>query len=309
MSQLIKIGVLIVGVSLRFPTIAILSRNPALYSTQSLVKAARRKHHYVRVLDYVNCDIVIEKNDLQIFYHNQKIENIDAIVPRIGASVTRYGAAVIKQFEGNNIYSTLASDALLNARDKLFCLQILAAAGIDVPKSIMSNNYLVFSDLIDMLGIPVIVKLLNGTHGLGVMLAEKKIMAESIFETFFKTKQKAMLQEYIAEANGADIRIFVVDNEIVGVMQRQAKEGDFRSNLHRGASSSVVPISEEERYVALKSAEVLGLKIAGVDLLRSARGPLILEVNASPGLEGIETTTGNDIAGKIIDLIERNVVV
>jgi len=155
----------------------------------------------------------------------------------------------------------------------------------------------------------VIVKLLNGTHGLGVMLAEKKIMAESIFETFFKTKQKAMLQEYIAEANGADIRIFVVDNEIVGVMQRQAKEGDFRSNLHRGASSSVVPISEEERYVALKSAEVLGLKIAGVDLLRSARGPLILEVNASPGLEGIETTTGNDIAGKIIDLIERNVVV
>lgn len=287
--------------------IAILSRNPALYSTQSLVKAARTRHHYVRVLDYVNCDIVIEKSNLMIYYHNQLIQNIDAIIPRIGASVTKYGAAVIKQFEGQGIFTTLGSTALIDARDKLFCLQILAANGIDVPRSIMSNNYLVFSDLIDKLGLPIIIKLLNGTHGLGVMLAEKKMMAESIFETFFKTKQKAMLQEFIAEAKGADVRIFIVDGEVVGVMERQAKAGEFRSNLHRGASSRVVEISKEEENIAKKAVDVLGLKIAGVDLLRSARGPLILEVNASPGLEGIETTTGNDIAGKIISFVERNV--
>jgi len=287
--------------------IAILSRNPALYSTQSLVKAARRQHHYVRVLDYVNCDIIVAKNKLEIFYHNQLIRDIDAIVPRIGASHTKYGAAIIRQFEANNVFSSLGSQSLQNARDKLICLQILAAHGLDVPKSIMSNNYLVFSDLIDKLGMPLIIKLLHGTHGLGVILADKKIMAESIFETFYKTKQKAMLQEFIEEAKGADVRIFVVDDEVVGVMQRQAKEGDFRSNLHRGATSKVVPITAEEEAAAKKAASILGLKVAGVDMLRSSRGPLILEVNASPGLEGIETTTGVDIAGKIISFIERNV--
>jgi ribosomal protein S6--L-glutamate ligase len=288
--------------------IAILSRNPALYSTQSLVKAARRRQHYVRVLDYVNCDIIIEKDNLQISYHNEIIKNIDAVIPRIGASHTSYGAAIIRQFEMNKVYSTLGSEALQKARNKLSCLQLLAGAGLGVPKSIMSNNYMEFTRLIDKLGMPLIIKLLNGTHGLGVILAEKKMMAESIFETFYKTKQKAMLQEFIKEADGADIRIFVVGEEVVGVMQRKAKEGDFRSNLHRGASSMVVPISDEEREAAIKATKILDLEIAGVDLLRSSRGPLILEVNASPGLEGIETTTGVDIAGKIVSFIESNVV-
>jgi len=287
--------------------IAILSRNPALYSTQSMVRAARKRQHYVRVLDYVNCDIIIDKNKLQISYHNEIITNIDAVIPRIGAGHTRYGAAIIRQFELNKVYSTLGSESLLKARNKLTCLQILAAEGIGVPKSIMSNNYMEFSRLIDKLGMPLVIKLLNGTHGLGVILAEKKMMAESIFETFFKTKQKAMLQEFIKEADGADVRIFVVGNEVVGVMQRKAKEGDFRSNLHRGATAMVVPITEEERATAINATKVLELEIAGVDLLRSARGPLILEVNASPGLEGIETTTGVDIAGKIVSFIESKV--
>jgi len=272
-----------------------------------MVRAARKRQHYVRVLDYVNCDIIIDKNKLQISYHNEIITNIDAVIPRIGAGHTRYGAAIIRQFELNKVYSTLGSESLLKARNKLTCLQILAAEGIGVPKSIMSNNYMEFSRLIDKLGMPLVIKLLNGTHGLGVILAEKKMMAESIFETFFKTKQKAMLQEFIKEADGADVRIFVVGNEVVGVMQRKAKEGDFRSNLHRGATAMVVPITEEERATAIKATKVLELEIAGVDLLRSARGPLILEVNASPGLEGIETTTGVDIAGKIVSFIESKV--
>jgi len=285
--------------------IAILSRNPSLYSTQSLVKAARVKHHYVRVIDYVNCDIIIEAGKLSISYYGQELQNIDAIIPRIGSSVTSFGAAVIKQFEGNNIPTTLGSEPLLNARNKISCLQLLAAQGIGVPKTIMSNNYLQFSQLIEDLGLPVIIKLLSGTHGLGVILADSKISAESLYETFYKMKQKVMLQEFIAESGGADVRIFIVDEEIVGVMERTAKKGDFRSNLHRGGSSKVVPVSDEEAEAAIKAVKVLGLSIAGVDMLRSERGPLILEVNASPGLEGIETTTGVDIAGKIISYVER----
>lgn len=287
--------------------IAILSRNPALYSTQSLVKAARRRHHFVRVIDYINCDLVVETNKVKVQYYGQEIKNIDAIIPRIGSSVTAYGSSVIKQFEAQQVFSTLTSESLYNARNKMTCLQMLASEGLGVPKTIMSNNYLAFSNLIEQIGTPTIIKLLKGTHGLGVLLAEKKMQAESLYETFFKMKKDAVLQEFIEEAGGADIRIFIVDQEIVGVMERKARPGDFRSNLHRGGTSQVVPITHEEAETAKKAVRVLGLHVAGVDMLRSKRGPLILEVNASPGLEGIETTTGVDIAGKIINFVERSV--
>jgi len=287
--------------------IAILSRNPALYSTQSLARAARVRHHYVRIIDYVNCDLIMEDGNLTISYHGQIIEDIDAIIPRIGASHTTFGSAVIRQFEQKGIFTSLSSAALLKARDKLTCSQILAAEGLQIPRTIVSNNTIMYRDLLDTFDDNIVIKLINGTHGIGVVLAESKGQAESILEAFNKTKQKSMMQEFIAESKGADIRIFVVDKEIVGTMKRQAKEGEFRSNLHRGGSSSVEPITEQEKEVALKAVKHLGLKIAGVDMLRSKRGPLILEVNASPGLEGIETTTKVDIAGRIINFIERNV--
>ena len=287
--------------------IAILSRNPALYSTQSLARAARVRHHYVKIIDYVNCDLIMEDGSLTIKYHGQVIKDVDAIIPRIGASHTTFGSAVIRQFEQKGITTTLSSNALLMARDKLTCSQILASGGLKIPRTIVSNNSHMYKDLLDTFDDNIVIKLINGTHGIGVVLAESKGQAESILEAFNKTKQKSMMQEFIAEAEGADIRIFVVDQEVVGTMKRQAKEGEFRSNLHRGGSSSLEPISEEERRVALEAVKHLGLKIAGVDMLRSKRGPLILEVNASPGLEGIETTTKVDIAGKIINYIERTV--
>ena len=288
--------------------IIILSRNPSLYSTDSLIRAARKRHHYVRVLDHMQCDIHIESGKPTILYKGQKINNVDAIIPRIGSSATTYGAAVIRQFESMGIFTTLKSDPLLRARDKLSCLQILASKGIGVPKSLVSNNYFSIQSMVDHVGsLPAIIKLINGTHGLGVILAETKSNAESIMEAFYKSKQKVMIQEYIKEAQGADIRVFIVNGEIVGVMKRQARPGEFRSNLHRGATSSVVSLSGMEADIAIKCTEILGLEVAGVDMLQSSRGPLILEVNASPGLEGIETTTGKDIAGKIINYVEKNV--
>ncbi len=288
--------------------IAILSRNPALYSTQSLVRAARAKHHFVRIIDYNNCDLIIEKDNLTVSYHGQVIRDIDAIIPRIGASYTVYGAAVIRQFEEKGIFTSLSSDALLKARDKLSCLQLLGSKGLDVPKTIMSNNHYMYSSLLEKFSNEsVVIKLINGTHGIGVVLAENRNQAESILEAFNRNRQKSMMQEYIGESKGSDVRIFVVDGEVIGSMKRTAREGDFRSNLHRGGTSRIEAISDQEKDVALKAAEYLGLKIAGVDMLRSSRGPLILEVNASPGLEGIETTTKVDIAGKIISFIERQV--
>jgi len=288
--------------------IAILSRNPALYSTQSLARAARLRHHFVRIVDYMNCDLIIEGGQLTISYHGQVLKNIDAIIPRIGASVTTYGSAVIRQFEQKGIFSTLSSDALIKARDKLSCLQLLASKNLPVPKTIVSNNSIIYGDLLQNFDdSQVVIKLINGTHGLGVLLAESKTQAQSILEAFNKGKQKALIQEFIKESNGADIRVFIVDEEIVGTMKRQAKEGEFRSNLHRGGSSHVEEITKEEQDLALSAVKFLGLKIAGVDMLRSNKGPLILEVNASPGLEGIETTTGKDIAGRVINFVERNV--
>lgn len=289
--------------------IGILSRNAALYSTQSIIKAARRANHEVVVLDHMRCDIVTESGAPTIFYNGIDIDDLDAIIPRIGTSATTYGAAVIRQFEAMGVYTTMGSEPLLRARDKLSCLQILSAQNIGVPKTVVSNSYYATEDLMEELGgFPLIIKLVNGTHGIGVILAENKKTAQSILEAFYKGSQKVMLQEFIEEADGADIRVLIVDDEIVGVMERKAAPGEFRSNLHRGGTSKVITLSEHEAMIAKKAASAMGLKIAGVDMLRSSRGPLILEVNASPGLEGIETTTGVDIARRIIELVEKNVV-
>ncbi len=286
--------------------IVVLSRNPMLYSTQSLTRAARNRNHNVRVIDYVNCDIVIDADHSKVLYHGQELNDIDAIIPRIGAGYTSYGSAIIRQFMSRGVYTTLSCTALEEARNKIQCMQILASHNILVPKSILSNNSLVFDTLMNELDDEkVVIKLLNGTHGLGVVLAHDHRQAASIMEAFSKSKSKVFLQEFIAEAGGADIRVLVIDGKIEGTMKRQAAAGEFRSNLHRGGSASLVSINTEEAETAIKAAKVLGLKVAGVDMLRSKKGPMILEVNASPGLEGIETTTRNDIAGKIINLIER----
>lgn len=287
--------------------ILILSRNTALYSTQSLYKAAADRGHFVRVLDHMYCDLKLTTGKLEIFYDDEKIEHYDAIIPRIGSNVTSYGSAIVRQFQQMNVFSTLDHEALHRTRDKLSSLQILAANGIGIPNTLISNNSYIIPELLDRLGsMPVIVKLLSGTHGIGVLKADGIHTAENIIETFQKLGQRVLMQEYIEEAKGADVRIFIVDGKIEGVMKRQAKPGEFRSNLHRGGQSFVVNLTEAEEHIAKKAAKLMGLPVCGVDMLRSNKGPLILEVNASPGLEGIETTTGVDIASKIIQYIERN---
>lgn len=287
--------------------IVILSRNPSLYSTQSIVEAARRRNHYVKVIDHMACDLVIESSRPKILFNNQPIEKIDAVIPRIGSTATTYGAAVIRQFESQGVFSTLHAEPLLKARDKLSCLQILGSHGIGVPKTVYVSNPLTMPYLLDeMEPYPIIIKLVSGTQGMGVILAENKSNAESILEAFYTTREKVIMQKFIKEAKGADVRAFVVDGEIVGAMKRQARPGDFRSNLHRGGTAEKISLSSKEEETALRSVDILGLKIAGVDMLKTHSGPMVLEVNASPGLEGIEGTTGEDIAGKIITFVEKN---
>lgn len=287
--------------------IAILSRNTELYSTQSLIKAARKRHHFVRVFDHMQCDIVMDKGQSRLLYNGYEIQGYDAVIPRIGNSATSYGAAVVRQFEMMGVFTTLQAEALLRSRDKLSSMQIMAGSGLGVPRTAVSNNLLSYSQMLDEVGeAPYIVKLANGTHGLGVILSESKSNAESILEAFHRSGKKILIQNFVKESKGADVRVFIVDGEIVGVMKRQAAAGEFRSNLHRGGSSCVIKLTAAEEEAAVKAADLMGLKVAGVDMLQSYSGPLILEVNASPGLEGIETTTGNDIGGKIIEYIEKN---
>lgn len=289
--------------------IVVLSRNPSLYSTQSIVNAARARNHYVRVIDHMYCDMIIDSNGLEIYYNNQKLENIHAVIPRIGTSATNYGAAVIRQFESMGIFTTLGSEPLLKSRDKLSCLQILAAQGIKVPRSGIGNNYYTQSALLDLVGQnPHVLKLINGTHGLGVILSQQKSNAESILEAFHRSDQMLMIQQFIKESAGMDIRAFIVDGVVVGAMKRVAVLGDFRSNLHRGAVGQKITLSEIESTTARRAAEIMGLKIAGVDMLISNSGPIVLEVNASPGLEGIESVTKVDIASKIIEFVENKVM-
>jgi len=288
--------------------IKILSANPNLYSTQRLMEAAKKRKHNIEVINHTKCDIVIEKKNPVIFYKGKPLEHIDAVIPRIGASVTFYGTAVVRQFEMMHVFTTTESQALVRSRDKLRSLQILSRAGLGLPKTIFTNYSKNVKEIVEQAGgAPVIIKLLEGTQGIGVILAETRKAAESVIEAFNNLQARVIVQEFIKEAGGADIRAFIVDGQVVGAMKRQGKEGEFRSNLHRGGHATVIELSDEEEIAALKAAKSMGLGIAGVDLLQSARGPLILEVNSSPGLEGIEQATGKDIATTIIKYIERNV--
>jgi|SRR5690554_3674647 ribosomal protein S6--L-glutamate ligase len=287
--------------------IKILSTNPSLYSTRRLVEAAKKRGHDAEIIDHTKCDIIMEKKKPSIFYKGKIIENTDAIIPRIGASVTFYGTAVVRQFEMMKVFTTVESQALVRSRDKLRSLQILSRAGLGLPKTVFTNYSRNTADVIKHVGgAPLIIKLLEGTQGLGVVLAETNKAAESVLEAFNGLKARVIVQEFIKEAGGADIRAFIVDGQVVGAMKRQGKEGEFRSNLHRGGTATVIELSDEEEIVAIKAAKALGLAVAGVDMLQSARGPLILEVNSSPGLEGIEAATGKDIAKSIIKYIERH---
>lgn len=288
--------------------IVILSRNPQLYSTQRLVEAATKRKHTVQIIDPLKCEIIIEKKNPAVIYKGKHVENVDAIIPRIGASVTFYGTAVVRQFEMMKVFSTVESQALVRSRDKLRSLQVLSRAGLGMPKTVFSNYTKDVAEVINYVGgAPLVIKLLEGTQGLGVVLAETNNAAESVLEAFNGLQARVIVQEFIKEAKGADIRAFVVDGNVVGAMKRQGKEGEFRSNLHRGGSANIIQLSDEEENAALKAAKALGLGICGVDMLQSARGPLILEVNSSPGLEGIEAATKKDIANIIIRYIERNV--
>lgn len=288
--------------------IKILSRNPKLYSTQRLVEAAKKRKHEVEVIDPLKCDIVIEKRKPNVYYKGGYIENVDAIIPRIGSSVTFYGTAVVRQFEMMGAFTTTDSEALVRSRDKLRSLQVLSRARIGLPKTVFTNYSRDVEGVIKQVGgTPLVIKLLEGTQGLGVVLAETKNAAQSVIEAFNGLQARVIVQEFIKEAKGADIRAFVVDGHVVGAMKRQGKEGEFRSNLHRGGSAEVIQLTDEEEIAAVKAAKSMGLGVAGVDLLQSARGPLILEVNSSPGLEGIEKATGKDIAKTIIRYIEKHV--
>lgn len=284
--------------------IAILSRNPKLYSTARLIAAVNAAGHHPVVLDHTKCYVAIEKARPAIYYGGKEVQDIEAVIPRIGASVTFYGTAIVRQFEMMRIFSANESQAIVRSRDKLRSLQLLSRAGLGIPKTVFADSSRNVDDLIKMVGgAPLVIKLLEGTQGIGVVLAETNRGAKSIIEAFLGKNIFILVQEFIKEALGVDIRAFVIDGKVVGAMKRQGPEGEFRSNLHRGGVGTVVKLSVEEELSAIRATEVLGLKIAGVDMLRSSRGPMILEVNSSPGLKGIEQATGLDIAGMIIAFV------
>lgn len=288
--------------------IAILSRNTKLYSTQRLVAAARERGHIVRVLDPLRCYMKISPGKFQLNYKGKPLTGVDAVIPRIGASVTRYGTAVLRQLELMGAYTPNSSDAILRARDKLRCHQLLAGEGIGLPTTVFGDNPDDTTDLLGMLGKPPhVVKLIEGSQGNGVVLAESLSASRSVIEAFRGLYANFLVQEFVAEAQGADIRCFVVGDRVVAAMHRQAEAGEFRSNLHRGGQASSVELTPAENKTALRAAKVMGLEVAGVDLLRSRKGPLVLEVNSSPGLEGIEGASGVDVAGAIIEHVVSRV--
>ncbi len=287
--------------------IGILSTNPKLYSTRRLLEAGEERGHDIKVIDHRRCYMNITSHKPDVHYKGQSIGGVDAIIPRIGASISFYGTAVVRQFEMMGVYSVNESVAITRSRDKLRASQLLARRGIGLPVTGFANSPDDTDDLLDFVGgAPVVIKLLEGTQGVGVVLAETKKAAESVIEAFRGLKANFMVQEYIKEAGGSDIRCLVIGDKVVAAMKRQGKEGEFRSNLHRGGSASLIKITPEERSTAIRSAKVMGLNVAGVDLLRSNHGPVVLEVNSSPGLEGIETATQKNIAGMIIEFIEKN---
>lgn len=281
--------------------IFILSRNKNLYSTSRLVEAGNKLGHNVRVVDYMRCYMNITSRKPTIFYGGESLGKVDAVIPRIGASNTFYGTAVVKQFEMMDSYCVNTSDAIANSRDKLRSLQILAEAGINMPITGFASHTKDIEGVIESVGsTPLIMKLLQGTQGQGIVLAETRKAAESVMSAFRQLDADIMVQEFIKESGGTDIRAFVVGDEVVASMKRIAPEGEFRSNVHRGGTTEKVQLTSEEEDIAVNASRILGLSIAGVDLMRSNRGPLILEVNSSPGLQGIETCSEVDVAEKII---------
>jgi len=284
--------------------LAILSRNANLYSTRRLIEAAEQQGHSVRVVDTLRCYMNVTTSKPSIHYRGEELENFDAIIPRIGASVTFYGTAVLRQFEMMGVYTLNESVAITRSRDKLRSLQLLSRKGIGLPITGFAHSPDDIPDLIRMVGgAPLVIKLLEGTQGIGVVLAETEKAAESVIQAFMGLKANIMVQEYIEEAGGADIRCFVIGDKVVAAMKRQASPGEFRSNLHRGGSAELIKITPQERATATRAAKAMGLNVCGVELLRSNHGPVVMEVNSSPGLEGIEAATGKDIAGQIIEYI------
>lgn len=287
--------------------IAILSRNRRLYSTRRLVEAGTERGHEMHVIDILKCYMDITPGNPTIWYKGEKLEGFDAVIPRIGASVTHYGLAVIRQFEMTGAYCLTESVALGRSRDKLRALQLLSRKGLGLPRTSFAYNVHNTKDLIKLVGgAPLVVKLCEGTQGRGVVLAETIKAAESVIEAFRELRAEFLVQEFIKEAGGSDIRCLVIGGKVVAAMQRTAMEGEFRSNLHRGGSAKLVKLTPTERRTAVKAAQTMGLHVAGVDILRSSRGPLIMEVNSSPGLEGIEGATQKDIAGALVAFIEEN---
>ena len=287
--------------------IAILSRNKKLYSTRRLVEACQQRGHEPMVLDVLRTYMNISSSKREAHFNGEILPNFDAVIPRIGASVTFYGTAVLRQFEITGAYPLNESVAITRSRDKLRSLQLLARKDIGMPNTGFAHNPDDIEDLIKMVGgAPLVIKLLEGTQGIGVVLAETKKAAESVVEAFMGLKANILIQEYIKEAGGADIRCLVIGEKVVAAMKRQAQPGEFRSNLHRGGSASLIKITPDERATAIKAARIMGLNVAGVDILRSERGPLVMEVNSSPGLGGIEAATGKDVASMIIQFIEKN---
>lgn len=287
--------------------IAILSRSENLYSTNRLKEAIAESGHEALVVDHLRCNLVNEVGNPQTWYRGEQLKDVQAIIPRIGSSVTFFGTAVVRQFEMMGAATANSSLSIVRSRDKLRSMQIFSSKGVPIPKTVFSNHSKSVEGLIDEVGCPLVIKLLEGTQGIGVVLAETRKAAKSVIEAFYGLKADILIQEFIAEAGGSDIRALVVNGKVIGAMKRQGVEGDFRSNLHRGGSATPIKLSRKEKEVAVKAAKAMGLNVAGVDLLPSSRGPLVLEVNSSPGLEGIEKATGVDVAGKIVDFVVSQV--
>lgn len=287
--------------------IGILSQDPSLYSTSRLVQAAESRGHRVHVIDPLLCYMSVTSHKPMVYYRQKKLDDFDAIIPRIGASITFYATAVLRHFEMMGVYSLNESVAISRSRDKLRALQLLARKGVGLPVTGFAHSTKMSDELINLVGgAPLVIKLLEGTQGKGVVLAETKQAAESVIDAFRDLDEYFLVQEFIKEAEGSDLRCFVVGKKVIGSMIRKAKAGDFRSNIHRGGTAKEVKLTPEERSTAIRAAKIVGLNVAGVDIIRSKHGPLVLEVNSSPGLEGIEKATQKDIAGGIIEYIEKN---
>lgn len=286
--------------------IVILSKGAANYSTKRLKEEAEKRGHEVRIVNYAKCYVTLESGTPVIRYKGKDLKNIDAIIPRIAASLTKYGSSIVRQFEMQGVFTTSSSIAIVRSRDKLRSLQLLARAGVGIPKTVFARETADLDDVIEQAGgVPLIIKVARGTHGNGVVLAETKSAAKAVMQAFYVEGVNFLVQEYIAEAAGTDIRVVVVGGKVVASMKRQSLDDDFRSNLHQGGAGVPIKLTDEERRTAQKAAKAMGLPICGVDLIRSERGPLVLEVNSSPGF-GIEKVTGRNVAEKIIEYIEQN---